>query len=247
MGRIRSVVGWDNTYSKIPSYICNFANSHVQLASCFHAPFSASQIIDEKTFGPKIDKSAPTLEQGEERRNIIFLGHDVDNDVAYLRKLGFDPLNRGNLLETMDTRSMYQAYTHDPNPTSLGRILAAFDFSGWHLHNAGNDAVYTVWALLAMALASASERGSAEVSQRRTEELARRESAAVEEAKERVKEGAEGWEVRYRVDEKVEVAGEQQVGANGNKDGGNAKPRGFVPWQGSETGLYTENGYPLNI
>lgn len=88
------------------------ANHSLQLTSCFHAPFSASHVVDEKIFGPKIDKLAPTVEEGEEKRNIIFLGHDVDNDISYLRKVGFDPLNRGNLLETMDTRSMYQAYTH---------------------------------------------------------------------------------------------------------------------------------------
>lgn len=83
-----------------------------QLTSCFHAPFSSAHVVDEKTFGPNIDNQAPRVEAGEERRNLIFLGHDVDNDIAYVRKLGFDPLNRGNLLESMDTRSMYQAFTH---------------------------------------------------------------------------------------------------------------------------------------
>ena len=151
----------------------------------------------------------------------------------------------------MDTRSMFQAYTHDPNPTSLGRILASFDLVGWHLHNAGNDAVYTLWALLAMAIASAVERGSPEVSQRRTEEVARRESVAVEEAKERVKEGAEGWDVNEDKDEGGMKAGRSNGAAEGKGKGkggkGGQAAQGFVPWQGSETGLYTENGYPLNI
>lgn len=189
-----------------------------------------------------MDKQADTLEEGVQRRKIIFLGHDVDNDIAYLRKVGFDPLYRSNLLETMDTRSMYQAYTHDPNPTSLGRILGAFDLAGWHLHNAGNDAVYTIWALLAMAVASATERGNPEVVQRRVEEMTKREKAVVEEAKERVKDGAEGWDLggeRAGVDVNEE--------SNVQKGQGEAENGGFIPWQGSETGLYTENGYPLNV
>lgn len=163
----------------------------------------------------------------------------MGNDISYLRKLGFDPLNRGNLLETMDTRSMYQAYTQDPNPTSLGRILAAFDQTGWYLHNAGNDAVYTVWALLAMTVASAAERGKPEVTQRRDEEMARRESVAVEEAKERVRDGTEGWSDGEDGGVRVGGAGKGQGKAKGGQD--------FVPWQGSETGFYTENGYPLNV
>lgn len=130
-------------------------------------------------------------------------------------------------------------WTSDPNPTSLGRILAAFDFSGWHLHNAGNDAVYTVWVLLAMAVASATDRGKPEVSQRRMEELARRESVAVEEAKDGVRDGAEGWNLSDG------EAGGVKIGEKGKTAKQNAQ--GFVPWQGSETGLYTENGYPLNI
>ena len=196
-------------------------------------------VVDEETFGPKIDKQAATVEEGEERRNIIFLGHDVDNDIAYLRKIGFDPLNRSNLLQTMDTRSMYQAYTHDPNPASLGRILGAFDFAGWHLHNAGNDAVYTIWALLAMAVASAAERGSPDVVRRRVEEMTRRESVAVEEARERVRDGGEGWD----------LGAEQTTSGNlGSSTEANGKAEGsFVPWQGRGTELYTENGYPLNV
>ena len=212
----------------------------LQLTSCFHAPFSSTHLVDAKTFAPKIDQQAPTNEEGEEKRNIIFLGHDVGNDIAYLRSIGFDPLNRGNLLETMDTRTMFQAYTHDPNATSLGRMLASFDLTGWYLHNAGNDAVYTVWTLLAMAVASAAERGLPEIAQRRDEELARREIVAIEEAKERVKDGAEGWSDGEQ-DGGVKVeAGEEKGQAQG-------RAQGFVPWQGSETGMYTENGFPLNV
>lgn len=126
---------------------------------------------------------------------------------------------------------MYQAYTHDPNATSLGRILAAFDQTGWHPHNAGNDAVYTVWALLAMCVTAAAERGSTEAVQKRAEELERRERVAVEEARERVREGAEGWgDVEGGGGVMVEGENDKKDGAGGKgeaKAGG--RDTGFVP------------------
>jgi hypothetical protein len=39
---------------------------------------------------------------------------------------------------------MYQAWRRDQQPSSLGRIMNDFDVAAWKLHNAGNDAVYTV-------------------------------------------------------------------------------------------------------
>lgn len=122
----------------------------------------------------------------------------------------------------------------------------AFDQAGWHLHNAGNDAVYTVQALLALAVTSAVERGSPDVAMRRTEEMTKREDIAIAEARERVKDGAEGWEiVGLGSDEEggVKLGGDEVECGKGKKE---AK-QGFVPWQGSETGFYTENGYPLNV
>lgn len=91
-----------------------------------------------------------------------------------------------------------------------------------------------------MAVASATDRGKPEVSQRRQEELARRENVAAEEAKERVRDGAEGWNVGNGEEGGVNVGA-----GNGHMAKQNAQ--GFVPWQGSETGFYTENGYPLDV
>jgi hypothetical protein len=110
------------------------------LTSCFHQPFS------------KRDSAGSLLSrpEEEERRNIILLGHDITQDIGYLESIGFNPLNRGNILEVMDTATMFRSYTGDINPTSLGGILSHFDLDAWHLHNAGNDAMYTIWAMLAI-------------------------------------------------------------------------------------------------
>lgn len=85
-------------------------------------------------------------------RNLILVGHDVGTDVNYLRKVGFDPLSLPNLREVVDTASMYRALTRETNPRKLGSVLETFDIPGWFLHNAGNDAVYTLQAMLGIAI-----------------------------------------------------------------------------------------------
>ena len=53
---------------------------------------------------------------------------------------------------------MYRALRREQNPKNLGGILADLDLAGWSLHNAGNDAVYTLQAMLGIALTDMVER-----------------------------------------------------------------------------------------
>jgi len=110
------------------------------VAACFKQPFgvhttntpveTVKSMIDELDFN--------------EKRRIILLGHDTLSDIHYLQQLGFDPLKVDNILEPLDTAKIYQAWRREQNPTNLGRIMANFGVAAWKLHNAGNDAVYTV-------------------------------------------------------------------------------------------------------
>ncbi|KAI4671084.1 uncharacterized protein J4E88_009482 [Alternaria novae-zelandiae] len=156
------------------------AASHV--AACFHAPFAAENGDD---FLSHFD---PT-----EKRNIVFLGHDTLGDVRYLQQLGYDPMKVENILEAMDTATMYKVWRREQQPTSLGRIMNAFDVPAWFLHNAGNDAVYTVWAMLAICVKEATLRGSPELDDLRENEMNAKLQAALEDAEQRVKDDAEGW------------------------------------------------------
>ncbi len=144
------------------------------LSSCFKQPFSAPESSDP-----------------EEKRNIILLGHDVSQDITYLQRAGFNVLNSGNLIATVDTVELFKVYKKDPNSRSLGGILYEFDLTGWHLHNAGNDAVYTVWAMLAICV-KAADKGS--TSERQQDTIEKRTEAAVEQAKQKVQDESEGWE-----------------------------------------------------
>jgi hypothetical protein len=181
------------------------------LTQCFHEPFS-------KPSGNHV----PAPEDPNNMRNIVLLGHDVEQDIQYCHKIGFSVLGRGNLIATMDTQAMYQAYTRDTSPRGLGGVMNDFDITAWHLHNAGNDAAYTIYAMLATCVQDAAERGT-EASKKKHDERAKiKLESAIEAAKERAKEDAEGWDV--------------------SEDGGVP-----LPQPPSASGHYTLGGAPLDL
>lgn len=156
------------------------------LTQCFHEPFSKPQASNDQD---------PTKEDPNQRRNLVLLGHDIGADIQYCHKLGFSVLGRGNLISTLDTKNMYQAYTHDPSPRGLGTIMNDFDFASWHLHNAGNDAVYTTWAMLATCVRDAAERGTEESKKKHEERAKNKLNDAIEAAKGRAEDDAKGWDL----------------------------------------------------
>lgn len=129
----------------------------------------------------------------EERRNIILVGHDVITDINYMCDLGFDPMKLPNLLETQDTAILYRVWRRELQITKLGKILADFDIIGRNLHNAGNDAVYTIQAMLAVCVREATIRGTAKLAAQRAEDKSLRIEALTAQAQQRAEEEAEGW------------------------------------------------------
>ncbi|KAE9965483.1 hypothetical protein BLS_007620 [Venturia inaequalis] len=151
------------------------------IANCFKPPFSSS------------DGTEAGEGEEKEKRNIIFVAHDVNSDIQFLRQVGYDPLNLSNLLETLDTALLYRAHKRDPNAKSVGNILCDFNFRGWNLHNAGNDAVYTMWIMLATCIREASGRGKNETELERQRKLEEDMRAAEERAREIVLEENAAW------------------------------------------------------
>ncbi|KAK9765578.1 hypothetical protein K7432_005966 [Basidiobolus ranarum] len=77
----------------------------------------------------------------------ILVGHDIKNDLEYLRKMG---AQMSEPSETFDTSNLYMALTKNKQRRKLSRILDEFGIEHGFLHNAGNDAHYTMEAFLAM-------------------------------------------------------------------------------------------------
>jgi DNA polymerase III alpha subunit (gram-positive type) len=132
-------------------------NAPQEISRCFKPPYSKT--ITEPMF-KKSDDPDDTI--CDIKRNIILVGHDIMADVNYLKRIGYNPSNLSNLQELIDTSSMYRAFKRDPHPRNLGSILANLDIAGWYLHNAGNDAVYTLQAMISIAITALLERSDEE-------------------------------------------------------------------------------------
>lgn len=158
------------------------------IASCFKHPFSKVDDAENDQTGGN--------EEGEkdaEKRNIIFVAHDVNSDIQFLRQVGYDPLNLSNLVETLDTALLYRTHKRDPNAKSVGNILYDFDMMNWNLHNAGNDAVYTMWIMLATCVREACGRGKSETELQRMKKLEEDIKNAEDKARDIVLEDNAAW------------------------------------------------------
>jgi hypothetical protein len=160
-----------------------------RVGTCFKPPFCA---LPQEGAEDEFVALMKNMDLGEQR-NIIFLGHDTNSDVRYLTNLGFNPLDLPNLLEMQDTATMYRVWRREPQTTSLGKVLYDFDIPGFNLHNAGNDAVFTVQSMLAICVREATMRGTPQLETMHNENQVARLAALTEEAQQRAKEEEESW------------------------------------------------------
>lgn len=117
------------------------------------------------------------LQRGPTDRNIILVGHDIRSDLDYLRTLGskiFKPsrgaypvaameaVNDGSdaarvlssIVEALDTAPLYKAFKNESQPRNLASIVTNLGLQCFFMHNGGNDARYTLEALVALAVQS---------------------------------------------------------------------------------------------
>ncbi|KAL8934053.1 MAG: hypothetical protein Q9216_006092 [Gyalolechia sp. 2 TL-2023] len=163
----------------------SFKEAPQVIASCFRPPYS------RPLHHPDGRPSNGAEETPEPKRMLVLVGHDINNDIHYLRKLGYDVSNLSNIIEALDTADLYRAWKHQQNPSKLGSILVDLELTGWNLHNAGNDAAYTLQALIGIAI-SARVSGSARYSNTQAHFAAHAE-VLEREARDRATEEANEW------------------------------------------------------
>ena len=78
---------------------------------------------------------------------IMLIGHDLKNDTDYLQKLNFTPKHVEGKIDTQRL-----ARISKKQPPGLTKLLAALSIDATNLHNAGNDAAYTLQALIGVAV-----------------------------------------------------------------------------------------------
>ncbi|EEA27509.1 hypothetical protein TMatcc_004195 [Talaromyces marneffei ATCC 18224] len=144
--------------------------------SCFKPPYSAQVPVKFVNDEANRDKRTVTIETAIEEyklrpRNVVLVGHGLHADIKYLGALGCNlfsgnaqsqktsqvsvtepstPTAQSLFLDTLDTATMFQALKRDVHVRGLENVLASLGILSWHLHNAGNDARYTLEAMIRM-------------------------------------------------------------------------------------------------
>ncbi|KAF3158341.1 hypothetical protein TWF225_002334 [Orbilia oligospora] len=93
-----------------------------------------------------------------EKYQRILIGHDINADIEYLRKLGYDDELK-DFSMIFDTAEIWKAFADTFDGIGLSRLCSELDISAWNLHNAGNDARYTMEAFVKMISRTANGEG----------------------------------------------------------------------------------------
>lgn len=138
---------------------------------------------------PSFTDPAMDAKQGPK---FVLVAHNADADITYLEKLGYNPAE--DIVDIIDTSDLANTSDRDTKQTSLSALLLRHGIAAKHLHNAGNDAHYTLQVMLALAVNNFQNKLSAE---EWASEKTRRIKAAGEEAKAKAEAKAaldmEGW------------------------------------------------------
>ncbi|KAE8373168.1 hypothetical protein BDV26DRAFT_285355 [Aspergillus bertholletiae] len=89
-------------------------------------------------------------------RHLILVGHSINSDIQYLHQIGIRVECKqeatAGFIGTVDTAEFFRIIRGEPTTRKLADILQEFNLTGWHLHNAGNDARYAMEVMLCMML-----------------------------------------------------------------------------------------------
>ncbi|KAI1659553.1 hypothetical protein F4813DRAFT_387659 [Daldinia decipiens] len=113
--------------------------------------FGDSKYVGVNEIGRVISKIIGDTESPDQRP-VIIVGHAVCQDLTYLKKLGYNIWQAPQFIDEIDTRSMFQ---HLKKTTSGGGLIALCKSLGMlcsNFHNAGNDATYTLRAMISIAV-----------------------------------------------------------------------------------------------
>ncbi|CAF9930024.1 MAG: hypothetical protein ALECFALPRED_004502 [Alectoria fallacina] len=119
---------------------------------------------------------------------VVLVGHDIAADMKYLNELGFDVARM--TIDCIDTSDIYKASRRDGRQSALSTLLLQCGIPAKHLHNAGNDASYTLRVMVAIALDDSQNRRNSEEWEI---EKRNRMEVACKEARAKVCTDFEGW------------------------------------------------------
>lgn len=136
---------------------------------------TASAAKSETSQSPQClaEEDIARMQKGTKQRNVLLVGHNLKSDLEYLAQLGSSIFSyetstsvhegvgeasaRGvaglkSIKEALDTATLYKTFTKDDQPRKLATVLYNLGIDSVYLHNAGNDARFTLEALVSLTL-----------------------------------------------------------------------------------------------
>ncbi|KAI0844978.1 hypothetical protein F5Y00DRAFT_273457 [Daldinia vernicosa] len=113
--------------------------------------FGDSEFVSEDEIGKVIGKIIGDNESPDQRP-VIMVGHQGSQDLAYLKKLGYNIWQVPQFIDEMDTRSMFQHLERNSKGRGLKNLCESLGMLCRNFHNAGNDATYTLRAMISIAV-----------------------------------------------------------------------------------------------
>ena len=153
-----------------PKNIANDWNIHDDASGTGGHAAVAAYNRESTSYGSNSDPA--TTQLGPRKRTILLLGHDLGTDLSYLATLGsrtfsaprppiyprphIDPADMDNpvhsILEALDTATLYKVLTRESQTRSLTSIMGDLGRTAWYAHCGGNDARYTLEALIGLVI-----------------------------------------------------------------------------------------------
>ncbi|KAI1384562.1 uncharacterized protein F4822DRAFT_366897 [Hypoxylon trugodes] len=113
--------------------------------------FGESEFVSAQDTAKKVGSIIGDNES-QDKRPVVMVGHDIAQDLKYLLKIGYNLWCVPQILDEMDTKSMFQRWEGSPDGRGLAHVCEELGIPGRNFHNAGNDATYTLRAMIVMAV-----------------------------------------------------------------------------------------------
>lgn len=107
-------------------------------------------ILEEASFVKPVVGETPAVRTL--KRPLVLVFHDPSQDMKYMKTLDCELSKITNVVQTVDTQTMHQYIERLRDPRKLETILKSLKFEYRNLHNAGNDAAYTMQAMIGLAV-----------------------------------------------------------------------------------------------
>ncbi|KAI0386090.1 hypothetical protein F5Y04DRAFT_289847 [Hypomontagnella monticulosa] len=124
--------------------------NHMYLRGCPESfDFGNSEFIYERDL-KKVLGSVIGNNESRDRRPVIMVGHDLKGDLKYLQRGGYNVWRLPYFSDEIDTQAMFQRWERSSNSRSLAYVCEKLGTPGRNFHNAGNDATWTLRAMVMM-------------------------------------------------------------------------------------------------